>query len=268
MFGSLGTVSFQVINSPQRMRVASKYAYEKLAVIRGRPALQWIYDDLEQMTLEFFFSQEFTDPETAEDALEAIAEAHQIVPLVFGNGEHQGSFVVTDLTREDIWRADDGTAIAIQMTAQLLEWGGTLPVGAPSDIPTSTPGLFANGQPQTALYAGVNQVPPAPIPAAPAGMDATNVDSDTPMFPTYPILPYVPSVGQLVQQQGGFASVSLSFAARWGLSSSLSSALSQVTMTADQTAAEAQARGAAFTQTSVSASASIPGVSVQAQGEI
>lgn len=215
MFGSLGSISFEVINSPQRMRASYKYVFKELAVIRGKPVLQYIYTDLERISLEFMFHQEFTDPQVAEDALRAIADAHQIVPFVLGNGDHQGEFIITAIKRSDIWRADDGTAVAIQVHVDLLEWSANLPAGAPSDIPTSTPGLLANGQPQTALYSGSNQVPPAPIPPSPAGMEGTEIDNESPMFPTYPLLPFIPLVGQW-SQIGGFASVSLQSATRWG----------------------------------------------------
>ncbi len=215
MFGALGTVAFEVIDSPQRMRASWKYVYKVLAVISGKPAVQWIYDDLEKVSLEFVFHKEFVDPQTAEDALRAIADAHEIVPFVLGNGNHEGEFIIVSLKRKDIWRADDGTAIAINMTAELLEWSGTLPQGAPTNVPTSTPGLFANGQPQTSLYAGVNAVPPQQIPQAPAGMPSNQVDSTVPMFPSYPVLPFVPKIGQW-SQGSGFMSVSLAAATRWG----------------------------------------------------
>lgn len=215
MFGSLGSVSFQVVNSPQRMRASYKYVFKELAVVRGKPVLQFIYNDLERICLEFMFHQDFTDPQVAEDALRAIADAHQIVPFVLGNGDHQGDFIITAIKRTDVWRADDGTAVAIQVRVDLLEWSGSLPAGAPSDIPTSTPGIIANGAPQTALYSGLNNVPAAPIPPSPAGMEGTQIDNETPMYPLFPLLPFVPSVGQW-SQAGGFASVTLQAATRWG----------------------------------------------------
>jgi phage protein U len=213
MFGSLGTITFQVVNSPQKISKKKGYHYEVLPVIEGPPALQWIYNELDRVKLEFLFHQEFTDPETAESELKAIAAAHNAVPLVYGNGDHEGNFVITDLDRTDIWRADDGTIIAMQMVAELLQY---IPKPGLAAIATSTPAVISSSAtPPTATYSGVTSVSAPSLPALPAGMTGTDFPASTPLYPTIPKLPYLPAVGQSAPSNS-FLNVPLSTATRWG----------------------------------------------------
>jgi phage protein U len=217
MFGSLGAITFQVVNSPQKITSERGSHYEVLPVIEGTPVVEWIYDELQRIKLEFFFHQQFTNPAAAEKALEALQVSHRAVPLVYGNGDNQGNFVILKLERTDVWRADDGTPIAMQMVAELLEYGATLPVGAPSAIPTNTPGLIGSSstQQQTTLYSGVLSVPAPNLPALPAGLQGADIPASQPLYPTIPKLPYAPAVGSLTPSSG-FLNIPLSTATRWG----------------------------------------------------
>ncbi len=205
--------------SPQRFIAKNESHYDVLPVIGASPAVQWIYDDLERLRLEFIFHQQFTNPLKAEQALQAIQQAHKAVPLVFGNGQHEGNFVITSLERTDIWRSGPGPKggggdiIAVQMVVELLQYGGALPVGAVNSIPDNTPALYP--PPPAQKLSGVTSVPAQNIPAAPIGMQGTQLPTNTPLYPTIPKLPYVPSVGQVVPSAGPFTAVSLKIASRW-----------------------------------------------------
>lgn len=237
MFGSLGAVSFQVLNSPQSQSYAKKYRYEKLPVYQGTPVLQWIYDDLQEVKLEFLFHQQFTNPLAAEQALINLAAAHNAVPYVFANGVNAGNYVIENLERQDIWLSDQGDIIAVRMTCDLLAFSGALPTGGPASIPTVTPGVIgSSAAPQTPLYTGVTTTTPASLPALPVGIsDQDDVDSilsplanvaltqiavlelllSEPIYPQILKLPYVPIVGSL-QPTTSFGSVPVATALRWG----------------------------------------------------
>jgi phage protein U len=215
MFGSLGNITFQVLNSPQKISSERGYHYEKLPVIEGTPAIEWIYDELEVIRLEFLFHQYFTNPTSAETALKAIASAHKAVPLVYGDGEHAGNFVIEKLSRTDVWRADNGLYVAIQMAAELLQYGGTLPVNAPTTVPNDTPALYGQTSTQTAKLSGTTLVKPPKIPALPVGMNGLKIPPQIPLFPQIPLLPFLPAVGGLPPTLT-FAAFSLASASRWG----------------------------------------------------
>ncbi len=67
MFASFGSITFELLNSPQSLEETNEYKYEVIPVINGTPRVQRIYDGVEQLSLAFVFHQQFTNP------LEAIA---------------------------------------------------------------------------------------------------------------------------------------------------------------------------------------------------
>jgi phage protein U len=137
MFAVLGSITFQTMGSPSAFESALAFDYAKHKVVEARPRLQWIANDLEEITLDVLFHAAFCQPTAQMDALLAAANAHQAMALVFGNGVHAGYFVITNVTKTLQQLTAKGSYVSVQAKITLQEWA----LGADTDAkqaPTPT----------------------------------------------------------------------------------------------------------------------------------
>ncbi len=97
MFAVLGVIPFEVVGSPEALSDSHRYDYAELRVVQDRPRLQWLADELETIQLQMLFHLSFTDPAANLLLLLQTAETHAALPLVFGNGDFRGYFVITQV---------------------------------------------------------------------------------------------------------------------------------------------------------------------------
>lgn len=179
-FAALGSVSFMLLGSPEQLSRTRRSVYGKLAVIGAAPSLQWIYDDLEQLTMGIRLHTWWCVPDQAVALLDSVRTSHQPQPLVFGSGipigtiisdlqgtpasPMAGQYVITELEATDEWRYA-GVAQHIDCKLTLQQWVPTLPPGAPNVQP-SGPAIGTIGAPLgvTAVYAIGNGNIPLPTP--------------------------------------------------------------------------------------------------------
>ncbi len=183
MFAILGEIPFQVLGSPERLSSSRRYDYVEHRVIEDRPRLQWLADSLESLVLEMMFHRAFTDPIAQLALLFAVAETHQALPLVFGNGDFRGYFVIAEVGTTSRQLSAAGDPLAIMVRVVLREWPLTFDPAAPP-VPSFTPiGVVASaatsslpagagtmGQPRSAAFpsAGVSPLLHLPLPSGPA----------------------------------------------------------------------------------------------------
>ena len=165
-FAALGSVSFMLLGSPETLVRDRKSVFAKLPVIGAPPVLQWIYDDLEQVTMGIRLHNWWCDPDSAVALLDSVRVSHQPQPLVMGTGiplagllgggqasPVAGQYVVTELSVTDLWRYA-GVAQHIDCKLVLSQWQPALPPGAPSmQPPGPTPGIIGAPAGLTAVYA-------------------------------------------------------------------------------------------------------------------
>lgn len=152
MFASLGGVSFEVIASPDRIATTQRFRYGKVPVIGASPVLQWVYDDLASVTLGIRLHRLWCNPDQETRALNILAETHQPVPFVFGNGTLQGLFVVVGLEVRDQWRSDQGDTVATEATLDLSEWTASTPSGVLASAIGAVAGLVGAPAGASAIY--------------------------------------------------------------------------------------------------------------------
>jgi phage protein U len=153
-FAALGSVSFEVIASPTQMETTDAWHYAEFKLVEAKPTLQWIGDELRKISFTLVLHQAYADPVNDFAALSAMAEQHQPVPFVLGNGTNIGNFVIKEIKRTDDWMSDQGDPIKLTADVQLLEWSGAMPAGAPGQQAATTIGVIgANGDGATAVYA-------------------------------------------------------------------------------------------------------------------
>ncbi|MGH8013349.1 MAG: phage tail protein, partial [Candidatus Binataceae bacterium] len=122
MFAIFGEIVFEVLNSPESMESYRSWDYAEHRVIENRPHLQWVSDPLQRLTLELMFHSSFTSPSLQMAALLAAASDHSARPLILGNGELLGHFVITALSALSRQMSATGEVISIMARLTLKEW--------------------------------------------------------------------------------------------------------------------------------------------------
>ena len=97
MFAVLGEIQFEVVGSPEGYESAGAYDFCEQRVIESKPRLQWVGDELERLSFELMWHSSFTNPAAQLALLRATAAQHLALPLVFGNGEFRGFFVIESI---------------------------------------------------------------------------------------------------------------------------------------------------------------------------
>lgn len=138
MFAILGDIPFEVVGSPEGLSSTQSYKYAEHRVVQNKPRLQWIADGLETIALEMLLHSSFTDPAMRLFELETAAGLHEALPLVFGDGEFRGFFVITSLATVSQQHSASGQPMAIRVRMSLREWPFALDPNAPP-IPGFSP---------------------------------------------------------------------------------------------------------------------------------
>ena len=128
MFAVLGEIQFQVVGSPEAYESFGAYDFAEQKVIESKPQLQWVGDDLERVKFELVWHASFTNPAAQLALLRATAAEHLAQPLVFGNGEFRGFFVIESINVKSQQLSAGGAPIAIRVALALKEWNSDLPL--------------------------------------------------------------------------------------------------------------------------------------------
>jgi phage protein U len=174
MFAWLGNITIDIIESPDSYTAKRAYDYAEHKVVEAKPALQWIYDGLEELKFEFKMHVAYTNPATGIQNLRQAASAHQILPLIFGNGYHRGKFVIIELEVDYQSMSDLGDLIYIIVHVTLKEIVPDTPINPqvpnfvppglqqPSDLPTDpTQPTLQPTMPQSGLTPLLNSSGPS-----------------------------------------------------------------------------------------------------------
>lgn len=122
MFLLLGDLGFGRLTSPESMESRGAVCYPALQVIEGKPLLQFIGEELEELRLSFYFHADFCSPQEIWDGIVELAASHKAFPILQGNGLLLGRYVIERRTRNTTYTADDGTLYAFECTLELREY--------------------------------------------------------------------------------------------------------------------------------------------------
>jgi phage protein U len=138
MFALLGDITFQVVGSPEQFSDSHGYDYAEHRVAQARPRLQWLADDLIAIRLEMLLHRSFTAPAASLSVLLQAASTHAALPLIFGNGDFRGYFVITEINTLSRQMGASGDIFAITVRLSLRESPPEFDPGAPP-IPSFAP---------------------------------------------------------------------------------------------------------------------------------
>lgn len=117
----LGDVPLEVLHV-QGLSVDESWQYAKHAVIAGKPLLDFVAEDLREVTIDCRFTRKLGDPVQAVNRLRALASAHEVVALQTDTGGIVGFFVIVSLNRRVTKTLADGTLISTDVTIKLTEY--------------------------------------------------------------------------------------------------------------------------------------------------
>jgi len=121
VFAVLGDIPFQVVGSPEAYSDSHGYDFAEHRVIQDRPRLQWLADNLVTIRLEMLLHRSFTEPAASLLALVQTASTHAALPLIFGNGDFRGYFVITRIDTLSRQLSGSGDIFAITVRLSLCE---------------------------------------------------------------------------------------------------------------------------------------------------
>ena len=122
MFAILGDIEFEVVGSPEGYESADGYDFPEQRVIESKPRLQWVGDELARLNFEMMWHASLTNPLEQLALLRATAAQHLALPLVFGDGEFRGFFVIESIKVKSQQLSASGVPIAIRVALALKEW--------------------------------------------------------------------------------------------------------------------------------------------------
>jgi phage protein U len=180
MFAVLGAIPFEVVNSPDSIESVRRWDYAEQRVIAAPPILQWLANDLERLDLGMLLHKSVSDPLTSLTLLRTAADTHLALPLVLGNGQFVGTYVIESMTVRMEQLSAVGDLIATEVRLRLKESVSDTQFNpnAPP-IPTFVPVALSGGStsvrvtPESAsglgLLPGVSALLNLPPPLAPEG---------------------------------------------------------------------------------------------------
>lgn len=124
MFAILGPISFRLITYFEGVTNKLGYDYAEHAVIEGKPRLQWIGDDLQEVDIDLLFHVSYCNPEAELAKLRIAGSMHTALPFVYGSGHYVGMFVVKAIRSTARQTNSRGALVAVTARVTLLEYAG------------------------------------------------------------------------------------------------------------------------------------------------
>jgi hypothetical protein len=120
-FGSIPLGSSS-LTGPKGHTIGRKATFAKYAVTRGKPVLHEVGEELDTQSFDFFFSEEFCNPQSELNKLELAYSLKTPLPLVFTAGGFFGQRYVVDALSVKILKTNrSGGVVRVEATISLTE---------------------------------------------------------------------------------------------------------------------------------------------------
>ncbi|TAM05620.1 MAG: phage tail protein [Paraburkholderia sp.] len=124
MFALLGDIQFDLIGYFDGFESTFGANYAEHGLIHGKPRLQRVGDNLDEIRVALSFHFKYCDPEAELLKLRTALAARQAMALVFGNGDYKGWFVLTTVEATSKQTDASGTVMALEANITLREFAG------------------------------------------------------------------------------------------------------------------------------------------------
>lgn len=122
MFCILGNIQFEAITSPDSISRTDATTYAKHNLASGKPRLQPVANELEEISMSFKLRAEFCDPTQSVLKLKSAKDQFEVMPLILGNGRYLGDYVITSITETPTQTLSDGAIIEMTVQVSLQEF--------------------------------------------------------------------------------------------------------------------------------------------------
>ena len=123
MWAQLGTVRFELLETPESVRQRDKWDYVEHKVLDEKSHLQKMGKSLQELTLKIKLSTSFgTDPKEMLSSIYENAKKEEPLPFILGDGTIIGKYVIEEITKE--WKRTDnkGRLLSVELEIKLKEW--------------------------------------------------------------------------------------------------------------------------------------------------
>jgi phage protein U len=174
MWCSYGNIDFTTLISPDSFSHTDETEYAQHDLINIKPVLQPAANALETYDISLSLHAEFCNVEDTISQLKTYKDSFSAEPLLMGNGEYKGDFVITSLNTEYVETFDDGTISRATVAINLKEYQVADKLAQQQNAARKN--AFAVGN-KTPVVTGLVQ--PATIPQnASVNMASVNSESD------------------------------------------------------------------------------------------
>ena len=123
MWAQLGTIRFELLETPESVRQRDKWDYVERKVLDEKSHLQKMGKSLQELTLKIKLSTSFgTDPKEMLSIIYENAKKEEPLPFILGDGTIVGKYVIEEITKE--WKRTDnkGKLLSVELEIKLKEW--------------------------------------------------------------------------------------------------------------------------------------------------
>lgn len=122
MFAQLGNVVFENLNGFTDFSKTGAATYAEHALLDGKPHLQRTGSALDIISLSIRLHVSFCNPAAQLAVLRAARDAGEIMPLLWGNGTVEGSFIITEISETTEDADAQGNVFSYQLSLSLSEY--------------------------------------------------------------------------------------------------------------------------------------------------
>lgn len=125
MYAQLGNILFANQNGFDSFSKTDDTTYAQHDLISGKPRLQPVANELEEITISLHLRAEFVNVEDSILALKTSKDTFEVLPLVLGSGRYMGDYVITSIGETHNTAFDDGLLIDATVSLTIREYSTT-----------------------------------------------------------------------------------------------------------------------------------------------
>lgn len=117
----LGDIQFDGLRGLDSLRKSRESVYAELPLMQGKPRLQRTGTALQQIEIGISLHAAFTDPAADISALDDYREQGTILPLISGEGENFGKFVIISISEDTAQTSPTGKVLSVDVNLVIRE---------------------------------------------------------------------------------------------------------------------------------------------------
>lgn len=122
MYAQLGNIKFETLVGFESLNDTRATNFAEHPLIEGKPRLQRVGTNLQELTFSISFHINFCSPEDEYDKLNNARENAEVLTLVYGNGYVEGDFVIVSVGRKVNQTDGNGNYVHITCDVTLKEY--------------------------------------------------------------------------------------------------------------------------------------------------